>query len=78
MTRLSPKRLVRVDFFKSELDRRHQSAFLKKRFFIHGVPPARAKDKKTLTKVGNKREMVISPNAISPKVISPNVFGHFA
>ena len=23
-------------------------------------------------------EMVISPNAISPKVISPNVFGHFA
>ena len=30
----------------SELDRRHQSAFLKKRFCIHHVPPARAADKK--------------------------------
>ena len=28
------------------LDRRHQSAFLKKRFCIHNVPPARAADKK--------------------------------
>ena len=26
----------------------------------------------------SSREMVNSPNAISPKVISPNVFGHFA
>ena len=24
---------------QSELDRRHQSAFLKKRFYIHHVPP---------------------------------------
>ena len=32
---------------QSELDRRHQSAFLKKRFCIHHVPPARAADKKT-------------------------------
>ena len=31
---------------QSELDRRHQSAFLKKRFCIHHVPPARAADKK--------------------------------
>ena len=29
----------------SELDRRHQSAFLKKRLCIHHVPPARAADK---------------------------------
>ena len=28
---------------------------LKKRFFIHHVPPARATDKKTLTKIGNKK-----------------------
>ena len=32
--------------WRSELDRRHQSAFLKKRFCIHHVPPARAADKK--------------------------------
>ena len=31
---------------QSELDRRHQSAFLKKRFCIHHVPPAREADKK--------------------------------
>ena len=31
---------------QSELDRRHQSAFLKKRFCIHHVPPARTADKK--------------------------------
>ena len=31
---------------QSELDRRHQSAFFKKRFCIHHVPPARAADKK--------------------------------
>ena len=34
---------------QSELDRRHQSAFLKKRFCIHLVPPARAADKKQPT-----------------------------
>ena len=33
-------------YWQSELDRRHQSAFLKKRFCIHHVPPARAADKK--------------------------------
>ena len=37
------------------MDRRHQSAFLKKRFCIHHVPPARAADKNP-TNVGNKKE----------------------
>ena len=40
---------------QSELDRRHQSAFKRKRFFIHHVPPARATDKKTQTKIGNNK-----------------------
>ena len=37
---------LHIFFDQSELDRRHQSAFLKKRFCIHHVPPARAADKK--------------------------------
>ena len=32
--------------FSSESDRRHQSAFIKKRFLIHQVPPARTADEK--------------------------------
>ena len=58
---------------QSELDRRHQSAFLKKRFCIHHVPPARAADKKNPTNIGNKKnkQRIMQPeSSMDPGEIS--------
>ena len=41
-----PPKICFLESAQSKLDRRHQSAFPKKRFCIHHVPPARAADKK--------------------------------
>ena len=62
---------------QSELDRRHQSAFLKKRFCIHHVPPARAADKKNPTNIGNikNKERIMQPeSSMDPGEISIQKF----